>query len=84
MGVVMPSKKETISYLTMLCYDHNKSQEHSPNKVGLYLHEQVFTHGHLYVPFSRVRKRDGLQVMVNDEDNNKDVRVKNIIYKEFF
>ena len=80
----MPSKKETISYLTMLCYDHNKSQEHSPSKIALYLHEQVFTHGHLYVPFSRVRKRDGLQVMVNDEDKNKDVRVKNIIDKEFF
>ena len=73
-------------YPILICFAMtiNKSQGQSLNKVGLYLPTQVFTHGQLYVAFSRVTKRDGLQVMVNDEDNNKDVRVKNIIYNDFF
>lgn len=83
MGVVFLLKRRQYPISPCFAMTINKRQEHSPNKVGLYLHEQVFTHGHLYVPFSRVRKRDGLQVMVTDEDNNKDVGVKNIIYKEF-
>ena len=62
----------------------NKSHGQSINKVGLYLPEQVFAHGQLYVAFSRVKKRDGLWVMVNDEDSNEDDVVTNIAYKEIF
>ena len=57
----------------------NKGQGQSPNKVELHLSKQVFTHGQLYVAFSRVTKRDGLQVMVNDEDSNEDDVDKNIL-----
>ena len=62
----------------------NKSQGQSLNKVGLYLPKQVFTHGQLYVAFSRVTRRDGLRVMVNDEESKEDDVVKNIVYKEIF
>lgn len=43
-----------------------------------------YKHGHLYVAFSRVTKRDGLRVMVNDQDSNDDDVVKYIVYKEIF
>ena len=62
----------------------NKSQRQSLNRVGLYLPKQVFTHGQLYVAFSRVTKREGLRVMVDDEDSNEDDVVKNIVYTEIF
>jgi ATP-dependent exoDNAse (exonuclease V) alpha subunit len=62
----------------------NKSQGQSLNRVGLYLPKQVFTHGQLYVAFSRVKKRDGLRVMVDDEESKEDDAVKNIVYKEIF
>jgi ATP-dependent DNA helicase PIF1 len=62
----------------------NKSQGQSLNRVGLYLPKQVFTHGQLYVAFSRVTKRDGLRVMVDDKESKEDDAVKNIVYKEIF
>jgi hypothetical protein len=55
--------------------------------VGLYLPKgtkQVFTHGQLYAAFSRVTRRDGLRVMVNDEDSEEDDVVNNIVYEEIF
>jgi hypothetical protein len=65
----------------------NKSQAQSLNMVGLYLPKgtkQVFTHGQLYAAFSRVTRRDGLRVMVNDEDSEEDDVVNNIVYEEIF
>lgn len=60
---------------------------HRPtNGVGLYLPKQGFTHGQLYVVFSRVTERDRLRVLVDDRDSTKDDAVKddavkNIVYK---
>jgi ATP-dependent DNA helicase PIF1 len=62
----------------------NKSQGQSLKKVGLYLQKQVFTHGQLYVACSRVTQRDGLRIMIDDEESNEDDKVKNIVYKEIF
>jgi hypothetical protein len=56
----------------------------SQNKVELYLPKQVFTHGELYVACSRVTQRDGLRVMIDDDEINEDDTVKNIVYKEIF
>jgi hypothetical protein len=56
----------------------NKSQGQSLKMVGLYLLKHVFTHGQLYVAFSRVTRRDVLRVMVNDEDNKEDDVVNNM------
>jgi ATP-dependent exoDNAse (exonuclease V) alpha subunit len=56
----------------------NRSQGQSINKVGLYVRKQVFTHGQLYVAVSRVTRRDGLRVIVNDEESKDDDILENI------
>ena len=62
----------------------NKSQGQSLNKVGLYLPKQVFCHGQLYVALSRVTNREGLKVLIDDEECPTE-DVKRILFtKRFF
>ena len=56
----------------------NKAQGQTLDFVGVYLPENVFTHGQLYVAFSRVRSASLLAVYVT----NKEGYTKNIVYKE--
>ena len=50
----------------------NKSQGQPLNRVGVYLPESYFTHGQLYVAFSRcgfppdMLNRKGLKIVIND------------------
>ena len=60
----------------------NKSQGQSLSKVGLYLPRPVFTHGQLYVAFSRVKSKKGLKVVVCDHDCNVSKTTTNVVYKE--
>ncbi|KAI9397171.1 hypothetical protein POPTR_003G004501v4, partial [Populus trichocarpa] len=60
----------------------NKSQGQSLKVVGVFLKDQVFTHGQLYVALSRVTSRQGLKIITCDTEGNHSIYVKNIVYKD--
>ncbi|XP_075639608.1 uncharacterized protein LOC142611380 [Castanea sativa] len=62
----------------------NKSQGQSLQCVGLYLDRPVFSHGQLYVDVSRVTSKDGLKILIVENDNTDRFHTKNIVYKEIF
>ncbi|KXN91270.1 ATP-dependent DNA helicase PIF1, partial [Leucoagaricus sp. SymC.cos] len=58
----------------------NKSQRQSSVKyVGINLQTSVFSHGQLYVAFSRCTSRHRIRVLLPQQYNNKTV---NVVYKE--
>ena len=56
----------------------NKSQGQTLEFVGIYLPDHVFTHGQLYVAFSRVQHPSAVAVFVSNEDGF----TRNIVYQE--
>ncbi len=66
----------------------NKSQGQTFDRVGLLLKHPVFSHGQLYVAFSRVRNAKNLRIQIDPKclvETNKNSMVKkilNVVYKE--
>ena len=58
----------------------NKAQGQTLDFVGIYLPDHVFTHGQLYVAFSRVRNSEALQCM----SITRVVTPKTLFTKKFF
>jgi len=57
----------------------NKSQEQTFDRVGIYLPSPVFSHGQLYVAFSRVRNAESVKVYIpTDADGN----TNNVVFRE--
>ena len=66
-----------------LCYTMtiNKSQGQSLKFVGVFLKEQVFTHGQLYVALSRVTSKKGLKIISCDQEGKQLDQAKNIVQR---
>jgi ATP-dependent exoDNAse (exonuclease V) alpha subunit len=60
----------------------NKSQCQTLSNVGVYLKKPVFTHGQLYVAISHVRERNGLKILIENQDGTCGSKTQNIVYKE--
>jgi len=61
-----------------------KSQGQSLKHVGVYLLTPVFSHGQLYVVVSRVTTREGLKILIIDEDGQDTNVTSNVVYEEVF
>jgi ATP-dependent exoDNAse (exonuclease V) alpha subunit len=62
----------------------NKSQGQTLSSVGIYLRRPVFSHGQLYVAFSRVTCKEGLKVIIEDEKTDCTDETRNVVYREVF
>ena len=71
-------KRRQFPIRTCFAMTTNKAQGQTLDFVGIYLPEDVFTLGQLYVAFSRVQSYSAVAVYVN----NKDSFTKNIVYQE--
>uniref|UniRef100_A0A914Z393 ATP-dependent DNA helicase n=1 Tax=Panagrolaimus superbus TaxID=310955 RepID=A0A914Z393_9BILA len=60
------------------CLTINKSQGQSLDKVGVVLKHECFSHGQLYVAFSRAKSFEGLTVQLNDGETS----TPNIVYQK--
>ena len=69
-----------VQFPVRVCYAMtiHKGQGQSLDRVGVYIAQQMFAHGQLYVALSRVKKASGLHVLLEGESNF----VRNIVYKE--
>lgn len=82
----LPVKFERRQYPIIVSYAMtiNKSRGQSLSHVGLYLPKPVSTHGQLYVAISRVRSRDGLKILISEENKDDTTATTNVVYKEVF
>ena len=60
----------------------NKAQGLTLRRVGVHVEEHVFSHGQLYVAFSRCGDPDNLWVFGPEPDEHGAVWIKNVVFKE--
>ncbi len=60
----------------------NKSQGQTLSHVGLHLADGVFSHGHLYVAFSRAKAPTNIKVQLPDTVHGQIGLMCNVVYEE--
>jgi ATP-dependent DNA helicase PIF1 len=82
--VKWPFTLQRCQFLVRLCYAMiiNKSQGQTLSRVGIYLKRPVFTHVLLYVAVSRSTSRNGLIILIENEDASCGSQTQNVVYKE--
>jgi hypothetical protein len=81
-------KRRQFPIRVAFCMTINKSQGQTLNQVGLYLPDSVFSHGQLYVAFSRVKTPDSIRILTTDPHSRIDDLdgryTNNVVYSEIF
>jgi len=69
----------------------NKSQGQTFDRVGIYLRTPVFSHGQLYVAFSRVKSKDNIRIQIEESERQGKIESKsdkvftiNCVYGEIY
>ena len=62
----------------------NKSQGQTLSKVGVYLPSLVFSHGQLYVAFSRITSPTDLRVLIENNSAEHENQTHNVVNTEIF
>ncbi|KAJ9541995.1 hypothetical protein OSB04_028501 [Centaurea solstitialis] len=80
----IPFKFQRRQFPVSLCFAMtiNKSQGQSLSNVDNL--SSLMTHGQLYVVLSRVKSREGLKILIIDDEGIISNRTKNVVYKEVF
>ena len=89
----IPVEFQRIQFPIRQCFamTSNKSQGQTAEKVGLYLKQDLFAHGQLYVSLSRVGHPDRIRIYKPVEERAKDKQkspssahlfMKNVVYRE--
>ncbi|RDX61854.1 hypothetical protein CR513_59879, partial [Mucuna pruriens] len=69
-----------ISYVMTI----NKFQGQLLASVRLYLHRPMFSHGKLYVAFSRIQSKYGSKILIHDKKGKALNTTTNLVFKEIF
>ena len=84
-------KRRQYPICVAFCMTINKSQGQQFTHVGIFLPSEVFSHGQLYVAFSRGQYRDNIKVKVMPTSsqgklilNSNRIFTKNIVYQDVF
>ena len=60
----------------------NKAQGQSIRHLGLYLIEEIFSHGQLYVALSRAENKADVSILLNDTNAGLHGMTCNVVYQD--
>ena len=80
----LPIEMERKQFPVRLCFavTSNKSQGQTLKNVGIYLQQDFFCHGQLYVALSRVQSPKNLKIYRPHEADKKTYQTTNVVFKE--
>lgn len=80
----LPYEFKRIQFPIQLAYaiTINKSQGQTLTHVGICLQREIFSHGQLYVAFSRVTSPKNIHILLPDNDQGKKGYMRNVVYTE--